>query len=145
MGYKNKKNNTSRSELQSDTSRHRCDAAHNLVDGHEPRRPWGIIGGKALPTLAIFSLLALGVAHPFNTDGPWAQEDVANEQPAFPRAAVIADEEQGVIRFIIEGQEVMHLDATGLHIREDVSSGGPQTIYGQIGFDDHIAESADEE
>lgn len=110
-----------------------------------PRRRWGMIDGKSLPTLAVLSLLALGVAHPFNTAGLWAQEEAANEQPALPRAAVIPDEEQGVIRFVIEGKEVMRLDAAGLHVRDDLNSGGPQTIYGPVTFDKYIAEGADEE
>jgi hypothetical protein len=64
-------------------------------------------------------------------------------QPAAIRAAVVADEQAGVIRFYIDGQELMRLDADGLHVREDVEYGGALTDTGTARFDEHATEGAD--
>ena len=69
----------------------------------------------------------------------------AVDQQPMPRAAVIVDEEAGIVRFIIDGKETMRLDATGLHIREALSTGSSWTSYGRIGCDSHIGGRADEE
>ena len=53
--------------------------------------------------------------------------------------AIIADQEAGAVRFVIDGKEVARLDASGLHVREDISYGGALTDYGTSGFVEHIA------
>lgn len=48
-----------------------------------------------------------------------------------------------VIRFVIGGREAMLLDATGLHVRGDVSYGGAVSDYGPAGFDSHINQTGE--
>lgn len=110
-----------------------------------PHRRWRIIGGKALPTLAVLALLGLGVAHPFGTDGLRAQEEAAHEQPAPLRAAVIPDEEKGIIRFIINGKEVARLDEHSLYVVKDVTFGGSLTDTGSAWIERYFAEDSDAE
>lgn len=40
------------------------------------------------------------------------------------KTAVVVDQERGVIRFLIEGQEKAFLDASGLHVNGDVAYTG---------------------
>ena len=47
------------------------------------------------------------------------------------------DEEANIIRFFVDGEETMRLDAEGLHVRNDIGYGGTVTDYGGSGFDEH--------
>jgi hypothetical protein len=49
------------------------------------------------------------------------------ESPSPRRAAVILDQESGVIRFIIDGREQAVLDADGLHVRGGIDYTGALT------------------
>lgn len=67
-----------------------------------------------------------------------ATDPAATAPAAMPRAAVIADEEAGVIRFIIDGEEVARINDTGLHVRENVNFGGVAVDYGTNGFEGRL-------
>lgn len=129
-----------------------CRAAHNNNSRRRCRKILGRIGRigprerndahsvrSVSLSLAILTLAFGGALYsPSSYANP--QPENGQEQEAMPRAAVVVDEEKGIIRFIISGAEAMRLDETGLHVRGKFSSGGTQTIYGPAGFDDHIAE-----
>ena len=55
---------------------------------------------------------------------------------AEPQTAVVADEQAGIVRIIIEGREAARFDAAGLHVRENIDYGGMLTDYGHSGFDE---------
>jgi len=55
------------------------------------------------------------------------------------RVVIVADQEAGAVRFVIDGEEVARLDASGLHVRESVSYGGVLTDYGASGFVAHVS------
>lgn|GEM_PF-6338173 len=41
-----------------------------------------------------------------------------------PATRIETDEQAGAIRFFIDGQEAVRIDAAGLHVRDDVRFGG---------------------
>lgn len=84
--------------------------------------------------LKSLSLAALAVA--FFASSPALAEDSDPAAPPPEKTAVVVDEDAGVIRFFIDGQEKMRLDAAGLHVRENIDYGGMITDYGRSGFDD---------
>ncbi len=89
-----------------------------------------------LTVLFIICIVALAAA-------ALAQER-SHPAPAEPAATRIeVDEQADVIRFVIEGREAMRLDATGLHVRSDVSYGGAVADYGPAGFDSHINQTGE--
>jgi hypothetical protein len=51
-------------------------------------------------------------------------------------AAVVVDEEHGIIHFRIDGREVARFTDGGLHVRDDIKFGGVFTDVGPEGFDD---------
>lgn len=55
------------------------------------------------------------------------------------RVVIEADQDSGVVRFVIDGREVARLDAAGLHVRGDINFGGALTDYGEAGFVRHTA------
>lgn len=57
-----------------------------------------------------------------------------------PRTAVIADEQSGAIRFVIDGQEVARFAPNGLHVRNDMLFGGVITDVGPAAFDNLLDE-----
>lgn len=69
------------------------------------------------------------------------QSHPALGDPAATRIEI--DEQANVIRFIVDGQEAMRLDAAGLHVRNDIDYGGALTDYGQTGFDAQAAKAAE--
>jgi hypothetical protein len=46
---------------------------------------------------------------------------------ADPKAAVVVDEETGVIRFMVAGVEAVRIDAAGLHVNGDITYAGTMT------------------
>lgn len=61
-------------------------------------------------------------------------------KPAAPeRVVIVSDHEAGAVRFMIDGKEQARLDATGLHVRGDISYDGTLTDYGAAGFEAHTA------
>jgi len=72
------------------------------------------------------------------TASAMAQDAARPTEPATEETTRLeVDDEAGVIRFIINGQEQARIDGTGLHAREDVSYGGMLTDHGHVGFDEH--------
>lgn len=68
-------------------------------------------------------MCALLISAQFHSAPPaFAQEQAAQAQPAATRIEV--DEQAGVIRFFIEGEERAALDAKGLHVNGDVEFTG---------------------
>lgn len=51
------------------------------------------------------------------------------------RTAIIEDQAAGIIRFVIDGQEVAQLDSHGLHVRENIEFGGILTDAGTAYYD----------
>lgn len=49
--------------------------------------------------------------------------------------------ENGVIAFIVAGQEKARIDATGLHVRDEIAYGGSLTDTGREYFDDYVKNS----
>lgn len=60
------------------------------------------------------------------------------------RVQIIADQEAGAVRIVIDGQPVAIIDATGLHVRGSVSYGGTMTDYGSSDFEAHAAQREEE-
>jgi hypothetical protein len=87
--------------------------------------------------IIVLSLLALGTL-------AYAKDKEKNEavRSEPPRAEIVADDERGAIRFVIDGKTVALIDATGLHVREHISYGRNLTDYGPQGFDAHVSEAA---
>jgi hypothetical protein len=54
---------------------------------------------------------------------------------AHARTTVIADEQSGAIRFMVNGKEQARIDGTGLHVRENVEYGGTITDVGVDSYD----------
>lgn len=46
--------------------------------------------------------------------------------------------DDGVIIFVVDGQEAARIDVTGLHVRGDIAYGGTTTDYGSAGFDSYV-------
>jgi len=57
----------------------------------------------------------------------------ARTQPA--RTQVVTDQKTGTILFIVGGHEQARIDASGLHVRQDVDYGGVIRDAGQPGYD----------
>lgn len=72
---------------------------------------------------------------PFST--AFAQ-DTAAQADALPSTRIEADNDTGVIRFIVRGQVAAILMADGLHVRESVGYGGVVIDYGTEGFADPL-------
>lgn len=51
------------------------------------------------------------------------------------RVNIVTDQENGVIRFVIDGKETAFVDAEGINVRGNVSYGGIQLDFGDTGFD----------
>ncbi len=49
-------------------------------------------------------------------------------------AAVVADEEHGVVRIVIDGKDVARFEGSGLHVRDDIRFGGVIADVGYEGF-----------
>lgn len=65
-----------------------------------------------------------------------AQDDNAALEPlGSERTEIIADDEEGVIRFLVEGEEVARLTRDAFEIRGDVRYGGVMLDQGDEGFD----------
>ncbi len=64
-----------------------------------------------------------------------AQEQPATAANALPQTRVESDDENGVIRFIVQGREAAFLDASGLHVRAGIHYGASMADYGSKGFD----------
>jgi len=47
------------------------------------------------------------------------------------RTAVVADEQAGIVRIIIEGREAARFDAAGLHVQANINYGGSLTDSGE--------------
>lgn len=46
--------------------------------------------------------------------------------------------ENGVIVFVVDGQEAARIDKTGLHVKGDIAYGGMSTDYGSSGFEAYV-------
>ena len=67
---------------------------------------------------------------------PPAGENATTASAIHPtQTAVLADQDAGVIRFIIEGREAARLDAAGLHVRGNIDYGGTLKDSGPAGYD----------
>ena len=58
-----------------------------------------------------------------------ANNGVVAEDPL--RTAVVADEQAGIVRIIIEGLEAARFDARGLHVQANINYGGSLTDSGE--------------
>lgn len=86
--------------------------------------------------MRLLSLLAL-LMLPFSIAS--AQEAAVKTEP-FESTRIEADNEAGVIRFIVKGKVAAILMEDGLHIRESVAYGGSLTDYGAASFDKTLEE-----
>lgn len=78
-------------------------------------------------TLALFMGLLIGFA---------AAQLITCAQAQSPATTIKTND--GVIVFIVEGQEAARIDASGLHVRGDLAYGGTITDYGSTGFDAYV-------
>lgn len=65
-----------------------------------------------------------------------ARRPAALAQAESAQTRIEVDEQAGIIRFFIKGQETARLDAAGMHVRENIDYGGMLTDYGRTGFDE---------
>lgn len=65
------------------------------------------------------------------------QNDAVAALPA-QAVVIIEDQETKAFRFMIDGQEIARLDATGLRVRESVEYGGTLTDTGTAHFDKQV-------
>lgn len=79
------------------------------------KRIW-LLGAGAALLLAIPAALAATKSAPATPENTFRLGD--------GKTAVIVDQERGVIRFLIEGQEKAFLDASGLHVNGDITYTG---------------------
>lgn len=91
--------------------------------------------GRAIKALLLAIALAFTLAHPAFAQTP----ESASEKP---RTAVIADDEAGVLHFMIDGREMMRLDADGLRVRGDVKYGRRIIDAGDTVLDDETSDQA---
>lgn len=66
-----------------------------------------------------------------------AQESASNPDNAAPEAAraeIVTDDPPGTVRIVIDGHIVALFGEEGLHVRENINSGGYQQNYGRKGF-----------
>lgn len=47
---------------------------------------------------------------------------------------IIADRSENIIRFVIDGEEVMRLDEEGLHVKQSIKYGGATTDIGVVNY-----------
>ena len=47
---------------------------------------------------------------------------------------IIADRSENIIRFVIDGEEVMRLDGEGLHVKRSIEYGGSLTDIGVVNY-----------
>lgn len=80
--------------------------------------------------LFLFLLVCLS-GFPVSAQEPGSSDPVS----AAPQTRIEADEKAGIVRIIVEGREVAHIDASGLHVRGDIEFGGILTDTGQDDFD----------
>ena len=85
---------------------------------------------KCMRCLAIVGICLIALSDPVQAQ----QKKTASGavEPAATR--IVVDEETGVIRFFIEGEEKARLDAAGMHVRGNVNYGGALMDYGRSGF-----------
>jgi hypothetical protein len=88
---------------------------------------------KDLTIVLILSLIAIGIS---------AASLRARETTAVlgDGTRIEADSASHAMRFYIDGQEKMRLDADGLHVREDIRYGKQLIDYGAAGFDEHVGD-----
>jgi hypothetical protein len=65
----------------------------------------------------------------------FAASTAALTAPADPPTRVEADQAGHAIRFIVDGREEARIDATGLHVRQDVVYGDNITVIGEANYD----------
>jgi hypothetical protein len=53
------------------------------------------------------------------------------------RVQLVLDQEHGTLRIVIDGKDVGHFDATGLHVRDGIEYGGTITDIGSTYYDQH--------
>lgn len=94
-----------------------------------------------ISSLALWPHLAAAQVPSSSSDDPLRLE---TEQTAQPQTAVVVDEEQAEIRFIIDGREAARLNATGLHVRDGVFYGAGITDYGAEGYEALSGDGRDE-
>ena len=73
-------------------------------------------------------------------DGP--ADLVRGKEPTGQQQAtrIETDQKTGAIRFIVNGREEARIDATGLHVRQDVAYGGDLTDTGEAYYDTPVKE-----
>ena len=79
--------------------------------------------GKLCPKTLTIMILAGLLAVTFTAYAVQASE---------PRPAMVVDEEAGIIRFFIDGEEKASLDATGLHVNGSITYSGTVRDIGNI-------------
>ena len=95
-----------------------------------------MLRGIVLLSIAVLSTPAIAQEV---KDGASPAIQQAISSPA-PRVTIAEDQKIGAFRFMIDGQEVARLDATGLHVRESIEYGGTLTDAGTAHFDQHVAQ-----
>lgn len=94
------------------------------------------------PCLSALFVLAILSAFPAFADE--SHSIAPDEEPTRigdSRTALIVDTERGVIRFVIEGEEMGLIDREGLYIRDHISFGGTLTDTGRITVKDKLREN----
>ena len=84
--------------------------------------------------IGVLTLIGMGIAL-----SAWS---VQSQEPPAPqvqtrggdRARMILDEEAGVVRIEIDGQEAARIDAEGLHVERHINYGGAITDVGPSGL-----------
>jgi hypothetical protein len=51
--------------------------------------------------------------------------------PSRPQTQIETDQKAGIIRFIVNNREQARIDATGLHVRDNIEYGGTVTDTGE--------------
>lgn len=59
------------------------------------------------------------------------------------RTSIVSDEKAGVLRFMIDGNQVAYIDAHGFNVLDDIGYGGAITDYGQGEFRRRAAGAGD--
>lgn len=78
---------------------------------------------RFLYSVLLLSLFIAPAANAQTAADDKAPADAAQSEVA-PRTAIVPDEENGVIRFYIDGEEIGRFAADGLHVRGDVGFTG---------------------
>src|SRR3954469_17715577 len=90
---------------------------------HKPA--YGNITGKGR---VFMRRIMLAVTCALSLSAAYAAGAATAERP--PATRTETDPKTGALLFIINGKEQARIDATGLHVREDVAYGGTLTDYG---------------